>query len=311
MLELAPAHWLAALLTGLLLEALLGEPRRWHPLVGFGRLANHLEQRLNRGGSRLVAGAVAWVLLLGASLAGFALLHSALPAAWAWLADGLALWFALGARSLQEHVVAILRPLRAGDLPLARSQLSRIVSRDCGTLDREGISKAALESTLENGADAIFASLFWFALLGGYGVLLHRLANTLDAMWGYRTPQFLYFGRCAARADDVINWLPARLTALSYALLGRTRLAWQCWQRQAPQWDSPNAGPVMAAGAGALSVQLGGGACYHGAWEERPSLGQGPAPRATDLQRGLQLVQRTVLLWVTILIVLGLCRWLA
>jgi adenosylcobinamide-phosphate synthase len=168
----------------------------------------------------------------------------------------LALWFALGARSLFEHVRAIARPLSTGDLVAARLALSRIVSRNCTELDDTGIAKAGLESTLENGADAIFASLFFFALFGGYGVLLHRLANTLDAMWGYKTVRLFHFGRIAARADDVLNFIPARLTALSYALLGHCRSAFSCWQSQAPLWDSPNAGPVMASGAGALQVSL-------------------------------------------------------
>ncbi|HEY9101608.1 adenosylcobinamide-phosphate synthase CbiB [Chitinimonas sp.] len=310
MLELAPGPWLAALLGGLVLEALWGEPRRWHPLVGFGRLAQMLERRSNSGRQPLLRGTLAWVLLLGGCLGVYGLLEQALPASYAWLLDAWAFWFALGAHSLHSHVVAILRPLRAGDLPLARQQLARIVSRDCSALDRAGISKATLESTLENGSDAIFATLFWFALLGGYGALLHRLANTLDAMWGYRSPQFLYFGRCAARADDVLNWLPARLTALSYTLLGQSRLAWHCWQQQGPLWDSPNAGPVMAAGAGALSVELGGDACYHGQREARPRLGAGASPGSHDVLRGLRLVQRSVLLWLVVLVGLGSARWL-
>lgn len=310
MLELAPGPWLAALLGGLMLEALWGEPRRWHPLVGFGHLAQTLERRWNTGRHALLRGALAWGLLLGGCLAAYSLLKQLLPVSYAWLPDAWALWFALGAHSLRNHVLAILRPLRAGDLPLARQQLARIVSRDCGALDRGGVSKATLESALENGSDAIFATLFWFALLGGYGALLHRLANTLDAMWGYRSTRFLYFGRCAARADDLLNWLPARLTALTYTLLGQSSLAWRCWRQQAPLWDSPNAGPVMAAGAGALAVALGGGAFYHGQWEDRPALGTGPTPGSRDVLRGLRLVQQSVLLWLLVLMTCGGLRWL-
>lgn len=305
MLELAANQWLAALALGLALECLIGEPRRWHPLVGFGRQATLLERQLNDGASRISRGLLAWVLLIGGALAAFALLRSLLG----WVADGLALWFALGARSLGQHVRAIAAPLLQGDLSLARQQLSRIVSRDCSGLDPTGVSSATLESLLENGADAIFASLCWFALAGGYGVLLHRLANTLDAMWGYRTPQFLLFGRIAARADDLLNWLPARLTALSYALLGDTRNALACWRQQAKHWDSPNAGPVMAAGAGALGVQLGGAARYHGAWEQRPILGYGRRPGVSDIERGLMLLRGTLTLWVLVLASLGGWLW--
>ncbi len=345
MLNLNPTHWLSAFALGLLLELCLGEPKRFHPLVGFGWLASKLERRFNLtekshattcrntpenrhprmflsgsqnhrwipafagmtkfwGAFNILRGALAWLLLIGSSLAAFALLKQVIG----WWADALALWFALGARSLFEHVRAIAQPLSTGDLPAARLAVSRIVSRNCTELDETGIAKAGLESTLENGADAIFASLFFFALFGGYGVLLHRLANTLDAMWGYKTARLLHFGRIAARADDVLNLIPARLTALSYALLGHSRSAFFCWQSQAPLWDSPNAGPVMASGAGALQVSLGGEATYHGEIHSRPQLGCGPAPIAHDLQRGIALVQKTLTLWIALL--LGGSLWM-
>ena len=159
---------------------------------------------------------------------------------------------------------------------------------------------------LENGNDAVFAALFWFAVAGAPGVLLYRLSNTLDAMWGYRTPRFLYFGWAAARIDDVLNYIPARLTAMTYALLGHTRLALRCWQQQAPAWDSPNAGPVMASGAGSLNIKLGGAARYHGNLEERPALGAGQAPQAADIDRAMTLVKRGAWLWATLIFVAGL-----
>ena len=187
-------------------------------------------------------------------------------------------------------------------LPAARLALSHIVSRDCSELDDTGVAKGAIESALENGADAIFASLFWFALLGGVGVLLHRFSNTLDAMWGYRSERFNYFGRCAARCDDVLNFIPARLTALSYVLLAQNRRwALRAWREQAPLHDSPNAGPVMAAGAGALGVTLGGAAVYHGQIEHRPDLGFGPAPVAADIKRAIALIKKTIILWVLLM----------
>jgi adenosylcobinamide-phosphate synthase len=130
--------------------------------------------------------------------------------------------------------------------------------------------------------------------------VLFRLANTLDAMWGYRNARFNLFGRVAARVDDVLNYVPARLTALSYVLLaqrGRLR-AWRCWRAQAPAWSSPNAGPVMASGAGALGVRLGGAAVYDGVTEQRPPLGNGPDACADDILRAWRLVWRTTLLWV-------------
>lgn len=288
---------LAALALGLSLEALIGEPARWHPLAGFGTLANTVERRLNTPHAGVLQGSLAWALLILPGVALGLLLHLTLG----WVGDGLALWFALGAKSLYQHVKAIETPLLDDDLAAARQAVSRIVSRDCTRLDDSAVSKAALESLLENGSDAVVASLFWFAVAGAPGVIAHRLCNTLDAMWGYRTPRFILFGRCAARADDLLNYLPARLTAVAYALCGSTRTALRAWQQQAPDWDSPNAGPVMASGAGALQLTLGGTARYHGKDETRPPLGYGAAPQPGDLSRGIALYGRSLALLAILL----------
>ncbi|SDH38164.1 adenosylcobinamide-phosphate synthase CbiB [Pseudomonas panipatensis] len=323
---------------GVALDSLLGEPKGWHPLVAFGRLADRLERRFNRprtvdapfdrhsalplaqaasreAGSTQSAdsetpgrawrshGVSAWALaVLPLTFATWLL--TLIPHL-GWLVSALALYAALGLRSLGEHAEPVAIALRRGDLPEARRRVGYLVSRDTRELDATGVAKAATESVLENGSDAVFAALFWFAIGGAPGVVLYRLSNTLDAMWGYRTPRFERFGWAAAKIDDALNYLPARLVALTYALLGDTRLALRSWRRQAPLWDSPNAGPVMAAGAGALGLALGGDAIYHGELHARAQLGAGQPAGAGDIWRALGLVRQGVLLWLLVILTLG------
>ncbi|WP_268797366.1 adenosylcobinamide-phosphate synthase CbiB [Pseudomonas huanghezhanensis] len=287
-------------IAGVALDALLGEPKRNHPLVAFGRFADRLEQRFNPGGRGWRShGVTAWFIAV-IPLTVLAMLLSGLPYI-GWLIEIAALYCALGMRSLGEHVQPVAQALRTGDLDEARRRVGYLVSRQTTELDSTEVARAATESVLENGSDAVFAAIFWFVLLGAPGVVLYRLSNTLDAMWGYRNARFERFGWAAAKIDDVLNYIPARLVALTYALLGKTRLALRCWRTQAPKWDSPNAGPVMAAGAGALGVELGGPAIYHGELHERPQLGEGTPADADAIDRGWQLVQRGVWLWLLIL----------
>lgn len=297
------ALWLPlAAVAGVALDRLLGEARRWHPLVGFGALANRIESALRRGNGATtlrLRGLLAWSLAVLPCVALAA--YARQDGLGGWLLDVGLLYFALGGRSLVEHAARIAADLASGDLAAAREHVGWIVSRDTRALDEAGVAKACVESALENGNDAVFGALFWFALFGGPGVLFFRLSNTLDAMWGYKNERFLYFGWAAARIDDVLNYVPARLTAFSYALCGSTRSAIACWRAQAGTWESPNAGPVMAAGAGSLGVELGGAAIYHGAVEERPPLGAGHAPRGVDITRALTLLRRTTALWLVVI----------
>lgn len=286
----------------LLLDALLGEPKRAHPLVAFGRLADRLEQHFNGAAARgwRSHGVTAWCLAV-LPLTVLAWLLSLLPGI-GWLVEIVLLYLALGLRSLGEHALPVAQALWRHDLPEARRRVGCIVSRDTTQLDEEGVARAATESVLENGSDAVFAALFWFIVAGAPGVVLYRLSNTLDAMWGYRNARFERFGWAAARIDDVLNYVPARLVALTYALLGRTRRALRCWRTQAPLWDSPNAGPVMASGAGALGVVLGGSAIYHGEVHARPELGRGQAPQARHIEHALDLVWAGVGVWLLALL---------
>lgn len=295
-----PLPHVAAALAGTFLDRWLGEPRRFHPLVGFGRCADWVENTLRSGapghplGNRLL-GLTGWLLLVLPLVALAAWLGLR---AWGWVADVLMLYLALGARSLSQHGERVAADLAANDLESARIHVAWMVSRDTSALDEEGVARAAVESILENGNDAVFGTLFWFLFAGGAGAVLFRLANTLDAMWGYRDDRRRYFGWAAARIDDLLNLLPARLTALTYAVLGNTQAALSCWRQQAAGWSSPNAGPVMASGAGALAVRLGGPAMYHGLMEQRPKLGAGDTASVGHIRAALALVARGQCLWL-------------
>ncbi len=280
----------------LLLDAWLGETRRFHPLVGFGNLTKTVEQWFYADSA--ICGLLS-VLLLLIPLTTLVVFTQWLP--WHWALDILLLYLAIGWRSLGIHAKMVQSALLAGNLREARHQVSRLVSRDTAQLDHNSVAKATIESVLENGNDAIFATLFWFVIAGAPGAVAYRLVNTLDAMWGYRNDRYRHFGWAAARLDDVLNYLPARLTALSYAITGQMQTALNCWKTQGNIWKSPNAGPVMAAGAGSLGITLGGVAWYHGKLEQRPILGQGQAPNAGDIDRALGLIRRTLLLWLVVI----------
>ena len=307
LLGIEPFEMCLMLIAGLLLDRIFGEPRRWHPLVGFGRVAVWIEGSLNRQPAK-PASRLTGLIALVIAVAPFVALTVWLASLHVWLGwcvQALALYAALGAKSLTQHIRPIADALAAHQLDDARALTARIVSRDTATLDETGIARAAVESALENGNDAVFGALFWFMLLGAPGAVLYRLANTLDAMWGYRNARFNYFGWAAARFDDLLNLAPARLTALTYALLGHTRTALHCWRTQAATWSSPNAGPVMAAGAGALGVALGGAAVYAGETEQRPPLGQGATPTAQHIMQALRLVEHSIFVWVVVFALLA------
>lgn len=292
------------IISALVLDWLIGEPKRYHPLVGFGLLVNRVElmlyPRKSTSASHTIfrGGLAVSILLIPITLFGAVLVS---VESLTIIFNILVLTLCIGHRSLHDHAQPIAIAMQSNNDEQARYLVSRIVSRDPATLN---IPRATIESVLENGADSLFSALFWFLIGGVPAVILYRLANTLDAMWGYRSPRYLYFGRVAARLDDVLNYIPARLTALSYAIIGDSKHAIQSWRQQATQWDSPNAGPVMASGAGALSITLGGPAQYDGHWHQRITLGCGDEPQAQDIERALQLVRYSLLLWIAVLIII-------
>jgi len=290
-----------------LLDQGLGEPYRYHPLNGFARLAGRLEGRLNRRdlapAARRRAGLLGVAALVLPAVLATALLARG-PLGWA--VELGALYLCLGGRSLREHARAVAAPLGRGDLDAARAAVSRVVGRDTRAMDASEVARASVESTLENGNDAVFATLLWFLVGGAPAAVAHRLVNTLDALWGYRTERFSDFGRAAARLDDLLGWLPARLTAATYAVVsGRLRASWAAVRDQAGHWPGTNPGTVLAAGAGALGATLGGTALYAEGPRERPLLGDGAPAGAAHVERAATLVERGAWLWLALAALLG------
>lgn len=298
---------------GYLADQLLGDPARWHPVAGFGQLAAAVEAR-TYADSHLRGGLVAGALVASTASAGLVLdrvtghrpvVHSLVTAA--------ATWAVLGGRSLDREASRVEALLAAGDLPAARQRLGHLVGRATDQLDNGEVARAVVESVAENTSDAVVAPLMLGAF-GGVGALLgYRAANTLDAMFGHRTPRYRRFGWTAARLDDVLNLPGARVTALLAALLaptvdGSTAEAFRVWRLDSPGHPSPNAGPVEGAFAGALGVRLGGTNDYHGQVEHRVQLGRGRAPRASDIGPARTLARRVDLAAALLAVAAALTR---
>ncbi|RIV36649.1 cobalamin biosynthesis protein [Micromonospora radicis] len=284
----------AGLVAGYALDVWLGDPRRGHPVAGFGRAATALERRLYRpdrlAGAAFTTLAVGGPVLVGAAAA-FGTRRRPLARA-ALVAAGT--WAVLGGRSLRHEAKVMGATLRAGDLPAARQRLGHLCGRDPSTLDETELARATVESVAENTSDAVVAPLFWGAVAGLPGLLGYRAVNTLDAMVGHRSARYARFGTPAARLDDLLNLVPARLTGLltvAVAPVGRgdRARAWRVWRRDRADHPSPNAGQCEAAMAGALGVRLGGHNVYFGRSEVRPFLGDGPRPEARHLGRAAKI----------------------
>ena len=292
----AKADWPLAggIVAGVLADALVGDPRRGHPVALFGRAATRLERLLYaddrpRGAAfTACCQALAVVpVLVAAKLFGQRPVAQMAGAA-------MVTWAVTGARSLTIEAGRVQRALLAGDLDGARGLLPNLCGRDPAQLDGAQIARAVVESVAENCSDAIVAPLLWGALAGPPGLAAYRAANTLDAMVGHHSPRYERFGWASARLDDVANWAPARLTALLAAASapvvgGSPAASWRVATEFGPRHPSPNAGWCEAAFAGALGVRLGGPLSYSGRAEQRPELGAGRPPAPADIARATRL----------------------
>ena len=271
------------LLCAFALDLWLGDPRRLpHPVVGVGWLINVLEEQLYDAplARRLSGVLLVAAVLVVTGMVGWTLLAVA-GAVHPWLGSLAAIWLAwtcLAARELHRQTAVVVEALDEGDLVSARGALGMIVGRDTAQLDEQGILRACVETVAENTSDGIVAPLFYLALGGPLGGLLYKAVNTMDSMIGYRNERYRDFGWAAARLDDLLNWLPARLTGLLMvgACVPLGLNGWQAWRilwRDARKHASPNAGYPEAAAAGALGVRLGGPARYFGRQTDKPTIG--------------------------------------
>jgi adenosylcobinamide-phosphate synthase len=282
------------ILAGYLADRRWGDPQQYHPVAGFGRVAQQLEHRIWTD-DRRAGVAYTTALVGGAAVLGSTLERTTLCSPVARFAlTAAATWVVLGGRSLEAEAVAVRHRLDLIDLDPAREQLTHLVGRDTAALDAPDIARATIESVAENTSDAVVAPLVAGALFGVPGLLAYRAANTLDAMVGHRNERYANFGWASARLDDLLNWVPARLGALlavlsAPAVGGAPRQALAAWRRDAAGHPSPNAGQVEAAFAGALGVRLGGVNEYGGVIEDRPTLGDGSAPLPDDIDRATRL----------------------
>jgi adenosylcobinamide-phosphate synthase len=287
---------------GYLADLLLADPRRGHPVALFGRGASRLE-RLTYSDSRMAGVAHVGALIGGLAVAGAVAERVAKRHGTSWTSacgtsacTAAATYVALGGTSLARVGADMAALLEQGDVAAARALLPALCGRDPESLDAAGLARAALESVAENTSDAAVAPLWWGAVGGVAGLLTYRGINTLDAMIGHRSPRYSRFGWAAARLDDVMNYLPARITGLLVAACapivgGSAGRSLTVWRSDAARHPSPNAGVAEAAFAGALDVGLGGPTQYAHGLEIRPALGAGPPPGVDDLRRSVVLSQ--------------------
>lgn len=308
-------EYLAAVWMGVILDSLIGDPQGWwHPVRGMGWLIQKLEVPLRANFPKtqrgeLAAGALLVLMVTGVSAAVPAFLlflagriHPVLRL----LVMGILCGQILAGRSLMTESMKVCHALRAGDVEEARDAVSMIVGRDTASLTAEGITKAAVETVAENASDGVIAPLLWMLLLGPVGGCFYKAVNTMDSMVGYKNERYLYFGRAAAYLDDVVNWIPARVTACLFVLAAwllpglSGAGAWKIWRRDRRCHESPNSAQCESACAGALGVQLAGDAWYFGVLKRKPTIGEDTRPvGAEDIVRVNRMMYTSLILALT------------
>ncbi len=297
----------------LVLDAVFGEPdwlwnRYPHPATLMGRAVNWFDESLNKGTMRRIKGVIT---VLSLCVIGFVLgkIIQIIPDFG--LLEILGAAILLAHRSLIQHVEDVAEALRGG-LTAGRDSVAMIVGRDSNRLDESGVARSAIESAAENFSDAVIAPAFWFLLLGLPGIVVYKIVNTADSMIGYQTEEYSEFGYAAAKLDDLMNWIPARLTAGLICLANWDSKAFDVVLRDADMHRSPNAGWPEAAMAGVLNIALSGPRSYHGTMTDDPFVNDAGKKTlgATDIEDAVAVLNRSWLLFVGVLAVVTVIGWL-
>lgn len=284
----------------LLLDRWLPDRAGFRLWVWYSDWAESIEERFNGG---LRSQGVAAVLLAVAPIAIAVLLASfvlgQIAGVLAFLFSVVVLYLCVELFQLGQVSQAVAAAIEADNVPEAAARLKDLTGKDTVESTTAGIAHATVEVILKQANSTVMAPLFWFLLLGPFGVMLQRLIGTLDRLWGHRSPRYAEFGWAAARLDDLLNWIPARITAMSYAIMGSFEDALYCWRRQAGMWSDINSGPLLASGFGALHLETSeqdGEEDVYG----NPSINPASLPGAVDVRRAVALVWRVMLFWLAI-----------
>lgn len=301
------------MLAALLIELLIGWPdwvykRIKHPVVWMGSLISLMDRWLNGAQKsdreRRLGGLVTTLVVVTFSTCIAYAIHALLPANTAgFIIEAIIVASLLASRSLYEHVNAVAAPLSESNMQKAREALSHIVGRDTTSLEESGIAGAAIESLAENSSDGVFAPLFWGLIFGLPGITAYKAINTLDSMIGHRSEKYQAFGYVAAKLDDVVNLIPARLSALLIAIAGGSVHKLMAISQDAKKHRSPNAGWPEGAMAYALRVRLSGPRTYDDVVTHEPWINEhSPLPNAAALARSLHIYKRALMLTVVLMV---------
>lgn len=290
---------LIIVLLAILLDHLIPDRQGIKPFVWYRDWAESIEERFN-GGKR-VHGIGAVILATLPIVVGVMLIHYILGEI-GWILrvafDVLVLYLALDVHRLSKTASAVSVALESGDFDAADEQLRELTGKGVPEKSEANIARASVEGVLKQGNSLIVSPIFWFILLGPVGAVLQRLSFILDTLWGHRYERFADFGWAAARFDDLMGWVPARITALSYALMGSFEDALHCWRKRVGVWSDINSGPLLASGFGAMHMQICE-ATEENEFEEKIS-DLTVIPDAGHVQRAVALVWRVLLLWLVV-----------